>query len=221
MRKFPPLNLFTDVQLQRVYLICLAFDIVCTSYRLKKEREGGRERKERNKGKKKEKKKIKKEDPEHFLSNFVLRLSTVTHRLGFPEEFSLILETSLLPSSASHVVGNHWTLAPESFKVCGVAGWCNSSDLFCFPLKFPGPILAACTRYALRCVFLYAVQMKILRFLFLWEKLLTVKGWMQPSTGVKAYVSQHRVKIEKSSKEKIRGVSSSFNLDVLPKLFSP
>lgn len=44
---------------------------------------------------------------------------------------------------------------------------------------------------------------------------------MQPSTGVKAYVSQHRVKIEKSSKEKIRGVSSSFNLDVLPKLFSP
>lgn len=50
----------------------------------------------------------------------MLRLGTVTHRLGFPEEFSLILETSLLPSSASHVVGNHWALLLQNLLKCAV-----------------------------------------------------------------------------------------------------
>lgn len=84
LRKFPPLNLFTDVQLQRVYLICLPFDTLWTSFRFKKEKIKGE--REKN-GKKKEK------VPENFLQKFVLRFGAVKCRLSMLEEFSVIFRS--------------------------------------------------------------------------------------------------------------------------------
>lgn len=65
------------------------------------------------------------------------------------------------------------------------------------------------------------MQMKISWFLFLKEELLTVKGWMLPSTSLKGYACQCRVKRKKGRVEKIRGISSFFNVGALPELFSP
>lgn len=70
-------------------------------------------------------------------------------------------------------------------------------------------------------VYFYAVQMKISWFLFLQEKLLTVKGWMFPSTALKGYACQCRVKGKKGRVEKIKGISSFFNMGSLLELRSP
>lgn len=68
----------------------------------------------------------------------------------------------------------------------------------------------------------YAIQMKILFFISPRNKALpTVKGWMLPSRGAKGYASQCRVKKEKGRMEKMRSISSFFNLGAVSQLLPP
>lgn len=106
LRKFPPLNLFTDVQLQRVYLICLPFDILWTSFRFKKR--GERE--------KSEKKKV----PENFFLKVCakiknLNLSVIKHRLGMLEKFSLIFRSGV--ASQQYFTCNRESLDSDTSKI--------------------------------------------------------------------------------------------------------
>lgn len=150
----------------------------------------------------------------------MLRLGIIKHGLGILEKLSLIFR-SVVASQQCFTCSRKSSDSDtsESFNVCAeLLADATAQDLSCFPLQFPRPSRAS--RLKQTCIF-YAVQMNILWFLFLREKLLTVKGWMLPSTGVKGYACQCRVKKKKGRVEKIRGVSSFFNLGVLPEPLSP
>lgn len=154
----------------------------------------------------------------------MLRLGIIKHRLDIVEKFSLIFRSVI--ASQQYITCSRKSLdsdTSKSFNTCTESlADATAQDLFCFLLQFPRPIYSTRVHCAWsRCVIFYAMQMKILCFLFLQEKLLTVKGWMLPSTGVKGYACQGRVKKKKGRVEKIRGISSFFTLSVLPKLLSP